>query len=185
MVGAARDRDRGFRLGPHAAHVEPAVADRDIVAAQDSRSFHAARGALDHLVLRQGEDDRRSAGNEIDEGRRRLAVGLGEDLVGEIARRAAAAVGARGRGGEAATASGAARTPRRELRFSMSFANVLAYPLRPAIGSIPIFVSIFDRHSCAALTRFTSAPPYADVSQRRVAAWPLVTPAVWMSTKRY
>jgi hypothetical protein len=85
LVGAARDGDGGFGLGPGAAHVEAAVAAGDVVAAQQSGLPDAARYAFEHFILRQGEDDGGRTGDQIDIGLRRLAVRFGEQLIGETA----------------------------------------------------------------------------------------------------
>jgi len=85
LVQAAGDRDRGLGLGPGAAHVEAAVADGDVVAAEQAHALDAAGRARHHVVFRQREDDRGGACDQVDEGRFWLAVGLGEQLVGEIA----------------------------------------------------------------------------------------------------
>ena len=49
----------------------------------------AARRAFQHVVLRQCEDDGGGAGDQIEKGRRRLAVSLGEQLIAEILARTA------------------------------------------------------------------------------------------------
>src|SRR5450432_4189122 len=61
LVRAARDGDRGLGLGPGAAHVEAAMADRDIVAAEQPHPLHAAVDAAQHIVLGQREDHRARA----------------------------------------------------------------------------------------------------------------------------
>ena len=67
LVGAAGDGDRRLGLGSAAFKVEAAIAHLDIVAAQQPHPFDAARGASQGVVLRQGEDDRRSTSDEVEE----------------------------------------------------------------------------------------------------------------------
>ena len=90
FVRAARDRNRRFGFGAAAIHIETAVARLDVVAAEQAHPLDAARRAPQHVVLRQGEDDGGGAGDEIEKGRLWLAaVGLGEQLVGDVAAGAA------------------------------------------------------------------------------------------------
>jgi hypothetical protein len=86
LVRAARDRDRGVRLGPHAAHVEAAIAHRDVVAGKKSHPFDTARSPIAHVVFRQREDDSAGTSDELEKSGRRLAArGLGEELVRDVA----------------------------------------------------------------------------------------------------
>src|SRR5436309_2965367 len=90
LLPGARDRDRGVGFCPGTAHVEAAIAGRDVIAVNDSHSLDATGRASAHVVFRQREDDRRGAGDEIEKGRRRLAaVRSGEQLVAEVAAGAA------------------------------------------------------------------------------------------------
>src|SRR4051812_7262006 len=78
-ICAAGNSDRGVGFCPGAAHVETAVAGRDVVAADNAHSVEAAGRALPHVVFWQREDDRGGAGDEFDKRWRRLtAVGFGE-----------------------------------------------------------------------------------------------------------
>src|SRR3954451_17315778 len=74
LVPAARDRDRGFGFCPRTAHVETAIAGRDVIAVNNSHALDAAGRAFAHVVFGQREDDRGGAGDEIEKGRRRLAA---------------------------------------------------------------------------------------------------------------
>ena len=65
LASPARNRDRGVGLGPRTVHVKAAVADRDVVAAENAHPRHAARNALEQVVLGQSEDDRGGAGDKV------------------------------------------------------------------------------------------------------------------------
>ena len=79
------DDDRCLRFGPGAAHVEAAVAGRDIVTMNEAHPVDAAGRAFQHVRLRQSEDDGGGAGHEIEERRIGLPAGApGIELVGQV-----------------------------------------------------------------------------------------------------
>src|SRR3954447_20131552 len=72
-----RDRRVGFRS--RAAHVQPAVAGRDVVATKETHPLDAAGASFEYVVFRQREGDRGGAGHELEKGRRGFAaLGFGE-----------------------------------------------------------------------------------------------------------
>src|SRR5260370_32093141 len=69
LIGPARDRNRRFRLVSRAIHVEAAIAHLDVIAAEKAHPFDAARGAVAHVVFRQGVDNGGGPVSENEESR--------------------------------------------------------------------------------------------------------------------